>query len=232
LCGADRVCLALRDPRGFRVRVVVDDGPVTAPSQEYLALDSGSIARVIATGEAYRSPVSESAHGSEADIDLMPGARATMVAPVRIGASIEALIVADTRSRNSFSPHAEELLLDVSRVAAVGIRNAEVLAGEQSAREAAEARSRAKDEFLAMLGHELRNPLGAIASALGAIDQIGESWQRLHQLVGRQTRHLGRLLDDLLDVSRVALGKIVLQRRAVDLLEVVNEALQVLERER
>src|SRR5262249_17235263 len=118
-----------------------------------------------------------------------------------------------------------------ARVAGVGIRNAEVLAGEQSAREAAEARSRAKDEFLAILGHELRNPLGAIASALGAIDQIGEHWQRLQRLVGRQTRHLGRLLDDVLDVSRVSVGKIVLQRETVDLHQVVSQALQVLERE-
>src|SRR5262249_52886497 len=155
-----------------------------------------------------------------------------MVAPIRIKASVEGLIIVDTRSRNSFSLHDEDLLLHVSRVVAVGFRNAEVLAGEQSAREAAEARNRAKDEFLAMLGHELRNPLGAISSALGAIDQIGEHWQRLHQLVGRQTRHLGHLLDDLLDVPRVAMGKIVLQRRAIDLLAVVNEALQVLESEK
>lgn len=78
---------------------------------------------------------------------------------------------------------------------------------------------RMKDEFLAMLGHELRNPLGAINFALQVIDHGGEATDtsRYHKVIDRQIRHLSRIVDDLLDASRVRLGKIVIDRQPVDL---------------
>ena len=87
---------------------------------------------------------------------------------------------------------------------------------------------RRKDEFLAMLGHELRNPLAAIRNALWVLDQAGsqaEPEDRQREIIDRQTRHLVRMVDDLLDVSRVTLGKINLQRRPVDLRDVVERGL-------
>jgi CheY-like chemotaxis protein/anti-sigma regulatory factor (Ser/Thr protein kinase) len=111
------------------------------------------------------------------------------------------------------------------------MRNAQLLAGEQSARVEAEAASRAKDEFLAMLGHELRNPLGAISNATRVLHQIGDQASRLQDIIGRQTHHLARLLDDLLDVSRLTTGKIVLHRGPLDLEEVVRDGLAALEQE-
>src|SRR5262245_19180578 len=104
---------------------------------------------------------------------------------------------------------------------------AELLRRERAARTAAEAASRAKDEFLAMLGHELRNPLAAIANASEALDQgaqTAETQRRLITIVARQARHLSRMVDDLLDVSRVSSGKIVLSREPVDLREVAERA--------
>jgi PAS domain S-box-containing protein len=101
----------------------------------------------------------------------------------------------------------------------------ELLAREQAARTAAEHASRAKDEFLAMLGHELRNPLGAIGSAVAALERVSrpdDEWAPLRAIVARQSRHLSRMVDDLLDVSRVISGKIVLQRHPVDLREIVD----------
>jgi CheY-like chemotaxis protein/anti-sigma regulatory factor (Ser/Thr protein kinase) len=93
------------------------------------------------------------------------------------------------------------------------------------ARSAAEHASRAKDEFLAMLGHELRNPLGAIGGAVAALQRAagpdGDSAPLL-AIVARQGRHLTRIVDDLLDVSRVISGKIVLRRHPVDLREIVD----------
>jgi PAS domain S-box-containing protein len=101
----------------------------------------------------------------------------------------------------------------------------ELFAREQAARGAAEHASRAKDEFLAMLGHELRNPLAAIGSAVAALERAagpaGDS-APLFAIVARQSRHLTRIVDDLLDVSRVISGKIVLQRDRVDLREIVD----------
>src|SRR5262249_47575744 len=87
-----------------------------------------------------------------------------------------------------------------------------------------ESESRAKDEFLAMLGHELRNPLGAISVAIHVLDKTGkpdDEAARLRGIIARQTRHLSRLDDDLLDVSRVVSGKVTLHRRAEDLNELV-----------
>jgi signal transduction histidine kinase len=96
---------------------------------------------------------------------------------------------------------------------------------EQAARQLAESQNRAKDEFLAMLGHELRNPLSAISGAATVLQSgnaSGESERYAREVVERQAGHLGRIVDDLLDVSRVMTGKIRLDRRRVDL----GEALQ------
>jgi signal transduction histidine kinase/ActR/RegA family two-component response regulator len=87
---------------------------------------------------------------------------------------------------------------------------------------------RRKDEFLAMLGHELRNPMAAIRNALWVLDQVGSKEPqavRQRETIQRQTHHLVRMVDDLLDVSRVTLGKIILKRHAVDLREVAERCL-------
>jgi PAS domain S-box-containing protein len=79
---------------------------------------------------------------------------------------------------------------------------------------------RRKDEFLALLSHELRNPLAAITNAVQVLEQSAASPERVQwarQLIDRQTRHLTRMVDDLLDVSRIAIGKIELRMERVDL---------------
>ncbi|MET0283362.1 MAG: ATP-binding protein [Polyangiales bacterium] len=89
---------------------------------------------------------------------------------------------------------------------------------QYAAREEIKAQHRAvreRDQFLAMLGHELRNPLSAITMALN-LDRDG-SGSKYKEIMRRQLSHLGRLVDDLLDVSRVTSGKIVLRKERVDL---------------
>jgi signal transduction histidine kinase len=100
------------------------------------------------------------------------------------------------------------------------------LAEVQAARSVAEAQNRAKDEFLAMLGHELRNPLGAISSAIALIQMGagGAAAERAHQIIGRQSRHLSHLVDELLDANRVLSGKVVLTLAPLDLAAAVREA--------
>jgi two-component system CheB/CheR fusion protein len=94
----------------------------------------------------------------------------------------------------------------------------------------AEAANRAKDEFLAMLGHELRNPLGTITNAVSVLERLttDESMRHLTAIIGRQTRHLTRLVDDLLDVARAISGKIGMQAHAVDLHELAGRCLETL----
>jgi len=89
----------------------------------------------------------------------------------------------------------------------------ELLVRAQAARAEAEAANRAKDEFLAMLGHELRNPLAAIISAVSVLDRIGQQDDvavRARGAIRHQITHLGRLVDDLLDIAHVTSGDIVL----------------------
>lgn len=93
------------------------------------------------------------------------------------------------------------------------------------------AESAAKDEFLAMLGHELRNPLAAVLSSaelLRRASPLPPEAQRLVSVVDRQTRQLSRIADDLLDVSRIRSGKRVLDRSPVDLREVAQGAIDAL----
>ena len=94
-----------------------------------------------------------------------------------------------------------------------------------SAREDAEAENRSKDEFIAMLSHELRNPLNAISSATALLARTSlpvEAQRRAGGVLERQVRHLTKMVDDLLDVKRLASGRVEPDRRAVDLAAVVR----------
>lgn len=96
---------------------------------------------------------------------------------------------------------------------------------EHQARTIAEQQNRAKDEFLAMLGHELRNPLAAIVNATGVMALPGmpsETTERAREIIARQSGHLTRIVDDLLDMGRVHSGKILLERRALRLDKIVD----------
>src|SRR5690606_10603174 len=97
----------------------------------------------------------------------------------------------------------------------------------EAARAEAETASRAKDEFLAMLGHELRNPLAPIVTALELIKLRTGSLDRAHEVIDRHVKHLGHLVDDLLDISRITRGKVTLRRRALDPNEIVARAVEI-----
>jgi PAS domain S-box-containing protein len=89
---------------------------------------------------------------------------------------------------------------------------------------------RRKDEFLAMLAHELRNPLAPILNGVEFLERVGPGHEDLagkyHTIIARQARHMKRLLDDLLDVSRVSQGKIQLHKERVDLNALVLQAIE------
>jgi signal transduction histidine kinase len=102
---------------------------------------------------------------------------------------------------------------------------------ERQARDEAERANRTKDEFLAILAHELRQPLAAMVAALGVLRrQLGPQAlppaERSLDVLQRQTTHLQRLVDDLLDASRVVRGEVALQRRAVNALDIVRDAIE------
>jgi signal transduction histidine kinase/DNA-binding response OmpR family regulator len=109
------------------------------------------------------------------------------------------------RARQAAEEHAQ-------RLAETNLQLAAANSAAEAARAEADAASRAKDEFLAMLGHELRNPLAPILTALHLLRLKGQA-SREQEIIERQVGHVVRLVDDLLDVSRITQGKIVLRKQ-------------------
>jgi len=104
-----------------------------------------------------------------------------------------------------------------------------LLVQAQHAREVADAQNRAKDEFLAMLGHELRNPMAPISVAAHMLAMPGLSGQQLRQasdVITRQSSHMNRLVNDLLDVSRVTRGLISLDLKPLSIQPVIASAVE------
>ena len=89
---------------------------------------------------------------------------------------------------------------------------------------------RRKDEFLAMLAHELRNPLAPIRNAIELLEPsrapTPQNFEKMREVIGRQVRHLSRLVDDLLDVARITQGKITLRQETVSLAAAIEAAVE------
>jgi signal transduction histidine kinase/GAF domain-containing protein len=107
-------------------------------------------------------------------------------------------------------------------------RLARVLVRERAQARLLEEQDRRKDEFLATLAHELRNPLAPIRTGLHILRKsgTGEQAARTHEMMERQLQHLVRLVDDLLDISRITLGKVELKKERVDFRAVLGSALE------
>jgi PAS domain S-box-containing protein len=125
-------------------------------------------------------------------------------------------------SRRSFTEEDLGLALDLARRAAVAIENATLLRALQES-------DRAKDVFLATLAHELRNPLAPVWNGLTIIARAPHDAQRVAQvaqMIERQVGQLARLVDDLLDLSRISTGKIELKKELVDLVSILRSAIE------
>src|SRR5262249_18315801 len=112
--------------------------------------------------------------------------------------------------------------------AAVAMERARLLAELELRADALAESDRRKDEFLAMLGHELRNPLAPMVTALQLMRMRPDSDPtvlKAYRAMDRQLRHIVRLVDDLLDVSRINSGKIELRKENVDLAGVIDHAI-------
>jgi PAS domain S-box-containing protein len=115
---------------------------------------------------------------------------------------------------------------DTQRVVGVCMDITERKRVEEAQKEA----SRAKDEFLAMLSHELRNPLAALSAAAHVLKLAHPNEApaiKARAVVERQTRHMARLVGDLLDISRLAMGKVALERERFNLAEAVGNVVTV-----
>ncbi|MFT3859586.1 MAG: response regulator [Aquabacterium sp.] len=161
-----------------------------------------------------------------------PGAlQESLLLPLIAGErSIGALLVATYKPRNW------GLLQELAAQAAIALENARLystLQAEIVERRAAEIKlqqsNQRKDEFLAMLSHELRNPLAPIRNAVDVIRRLAPQEERLcwaNDVMDRQVRHLTRLVEELLDVARINQGKITLHLAPVDLRAVIEHGVE------
>jgi signal transduction histidine kinase len=147
----------------------------------------------------------------------------TPVIPQILYAKIS-VFVALASKNEELKRQAHQLSLRTTELTATNKR----LTREIEERRTAVRQNSAKDEFLAMLGHELRNPLSAISSAAALIGMPGVSTDglvRARAIIDRQSRHLSRIVDDLLDLSRALSGKILLSRQPLDLAALLGTCL-------
>ncbi|HET9490746.1 MAG TPA: GAF domain-containing protein [Methylomirabilota bacterium] len=190
--------------RGFSGQVVLARGPMVAED----------IAKKV---ELHASVLSER------------GIRSLLGAPLLVGGWATGIIRVGSTQPRRFSEDDARLLQLVADRVALAIENAQLHEADRQARSEAEAASRAKDHFLAMLAHELRNPLAPIRSGFYVIgERLGDDpvVQRAREIVERQLLHLTRLLDDLLDVARITQGKIELVKVPLEIGSAVAEAME------
>jgi signal transduction histidine kinase len=150
----------------------------------------------------------------------------TPVIPQMLQAKV-GVFVALAKKSLELQNHADALRARSHELSAANRR----LEWEKREREAAVQQNKAKDEFLAMLGHELRNPLSAISNAatlLGMKNIGADSAQRARAIISRQCQHLSHIVDDLLDLGRVMSGKILLEKRPLELSALLESCLDTL----
>jgi len=217
-----------RDPRRVeQIDKVVHSGSV-APATP------GSLAWVIASGREYVH------HFDDAGISMVEDPvfrrfvqvtemRAVCAVPLMArGRTIGAMAAIQSTSDRRFGSDDVALLRELAKRAALALDNVRLYAECNAALEKANIASKTKDEFLAMLGHELRNPLAPILTALELVKRRdATAFVRERQIMERQAKHLAHLVDDLLDMSRIMAGKIQLQQERVDLREVILRAVEI-----
>jgi PAS domain S-box-containing protein len=140
------------------------------------------------------------------------------------------LTISPIRARDGRVVGASKIARDISERRRLEAERDELRRVEQAALAQARLANQAKDEFLAMLAHELRNPVGVIVNALAVLerpDAARAQQDRARGLIGRQAHHLARLLDDLLDVARFGGRLVDLDRVPVDLRTAVEQAVEM-----
>ena len=239
LCGADAATIALPEPRhpnAMTLRQRVARVPVPLPTQR-IERGRGLGGRVIETGRPLRSDDYANDPAIPGDyhaIGEQLGTCAVLVVPILVEGRVDGLLYVANGSRRPFTDLDEAVLVRLADHVALAIRNARLLAREQEARAESEAANRSKDEFLATLSHELRTPL---TSMLGWVRMLRaarldpEQTARALETIERNTRLQAKLIDDLLDVSRIVAGKIKVEQQRVEMAAVVAEAVQSMRRE-
>lgn len=200
----------------YGVASVVGFGGVLPPADLFVVLLFSKVPVGRATAELFRG--------------LAPSVGLALLASDRDGGALEARL----RSYELLVRDHERMALDrngqlartADELAAALAERERLLASAEEARAAALAASHAKDDFLASLGHELRNPLSPILTGVELLKLRGAAAREV-AIIERQAVHLARLVDDLLDVARIARGKLEVRKAPVEIASVVARAAEI-----
>ena len=235
LLGADQGNLQLLNEAGDTLRIVAQRGfdpDVLDLFGEVPVTDETACARALRSGERViiDDVESEDSFAPYRPIARASGFRAVISSPLS-GADAMRLGVISTYFRAAHRPQPQELgrLALYLRQASDFIERCKLDQTLRQSEEALREADRRKDEFLAVLAHELRNPLAPIRYALATARQSAlssEQRRRAEEVVERQVAHMTRLLDDLLDVSRITRGALELKKSAIELSEVIAAAVE------
>lgn len=156
-------------------------------------------------------------------LSVLPFLGEAIALPLSVRGQIHGvLVLAHKRSQSPYQSDDISLASDLASRASVALENVTLIERIQEA-------DRRKDEFLGMLAHELRNPLGPIRNAVQLLQMMGPQEPRMVQLrdiVDRQVGHMTRLIDDLLDARRLANGKILLRKERCDLVQIARQTVE------
>lgn len=192
--------------------------------------EARGLSHVLATSEPEiledcdRDPIASyiASPSKRALIELL-GCRSAMIVPLSArGRILGAMMFVCASSTKRYSTEELRLAQELALRAALAIDNARLYDQAQTA-------VRQRDEFLAMLAHELRNPLAAVLNAVEVMRKASDSprtLERAEDVIERQGRHMAHLLDDLLDISRVTRGKIELRKHPFDLLSMIHDSVE------
>jgi signal transduction histidine kinase/CheY-like chemotaxis protein len=207
---------AIADSAGLSDRYVADQGRIPASSQTMsdqpiVAEDARASASLEGRRIAYE----------------MEGIESLLVAPLRTHGGVNGTLVFYYRSRRRFDDVTVRVASALADLAGAALDTADLYARESKSRQRAEEADQRKDEFLAVLAHELRNPLAPIRNALQILQLRGADpgvSARVREMMERQVKHLGRLVDDLLDASRITTGKVRLCTERLNLTLTARQA--------
>ena len=230
---ADKGNIQLFDPLHKTLRIGAQRGFEEPFLRSFAAVDAGDqsvCGRALREGRRVMIPdiLQDNSLTQMVDVALEAGVRAVQSTPL-LGRNGVPMGMLSTHWNEPTQPSERALrLLDLyARQAAEFIERSRIETRLRQVADDLRQASRAKDEFIAMLGHELRNPLAPIQIALHLMEMRGETGsEKERAIIGRQVHHMARLVDDLLDVARIIRGHVTLQATPMELATVVARAVE------
>jgi signal transduction histidine kinase/ActR/RegA family two-component response regulator len=225
--GADAGSVYLLEPNQSHLRQLAIEGYTTDQKVQYAKIDLATRIPITDAARTKESVILASREELQGRYPQLPepglGTRAWAAVPLEGRERVIGVIGLSYRTRD-LQPDMVRRVQHLAWQCGQALDRALLFEEVKQARDVARDANRAKDSFLAVLGHELRNPLAPITHALELMRERDPSASRERAVIERQVQHVSHLVDDLLDVSRIAKGKVALARETVAISDVARDA--------